>query len=158
MLFGSKLVQYMFHLELVFHNTPISVTLYSSSEVEIWAANSRLGREILYPTCLTWWETLTFRWNVELEFGKHSPFRWNVKVFKTSHSNLGSWGFWYPSNFCIGVICCIHHSHSGHEVGCTTAWQLECIHVDCSHWNSPCLPSTNLMWPNGVKLSPCVTA
>jgi len=56
---------------------------------------------------------------------------------------LGDLGI-YPSNFCKGVICCIHHSHSGHEVGCTTAWQLECLHVDCSHWKSPCLPSTNL--------------
>jgi len=25
------------------------------------------------------------------------------------------------------------------------AWQLEWVHADCNHWNSPCLASTNLM-------------
>ena len=49
------------------------------------------------------------------------------------------------TNSCKGVICCMHHSHFGHEVECATAWQLECIHADCSRWNSPCLASTNLM-------------
>ena len=28
-------------------------------------------------------------------------------------------------------ICCMHHSHSGHEVRCATAWQLECIFPLC---------------------------
>ena len=71
-------------------------------DVEFGAANSRICRGGYSTLMHSWQETLTFQ----------------VKYQDSSRSNLASWGLWYPSNFCKGVICCMHHSHSGHEVRC----------------------------------------
>ena len=61
-------------------------------EVEFRAANSRICRGGYSTLMHSWRETLTFQ----------------VKYEDSSHSNLASWGLWYPSNFCKGVICCIY--------------------------------------------------
>ena len=136
--------------------------------LELVGANSRIVTQPFTPYMYSRQETLTFRWNTELEIGGANSricsgvscsaiHTTNTFLLGNTHFSGQIWrlfsflacflGTWYrvptPAKELSAAYTTPMLAIKLNVLA--TAWQMKWIHVDCSQWNSSCLASTNLV-------------